>query len=258
MPELPEVEALLRTLRRQVEGRRIVSVEYLFPRAAGGDPREMAERLEGRRIVRAGRHGKHLLFELDEGWMDVHLGMTGRLLVGSRLKPALRARVVLDDGQTLEFEDVRQFGLLLWRADRPKLGPDALDITAEEFAERLRGRRGRIKALLLNQEFLAGVGNIYCDEALHRARIHPLASRLGRERAMRLHAALVEVLSEAIEAGGSSISDYVDAEGRPGTFQERHRVYGREGEACFECGAAVKRMVVGQRGTHYCPRCQRR
>ena len=124
---------------------------------------------------------------------------------------------------------------------------------------RLKARRGRLKPLLLNQSVLAGVGNIYCDEALFRAGLHPLAvaARVSRKRLEKLHAALVEILNEAILAGGSSISDYVDAEGRPGSFQEQHQVYGREGEPCPRCGSPIRRIVVGQRGTHYCAKCQR-
>jgi len=140
-----------------------------------------------------------------------------------------------------------------------RLGPDAFEISAEEFAARLKDRRGSIKPLLLNQRFLRGLGNIYCDEALFRAGIHPLAvaARLSRARVGRLHAAIQEVLGEAIASGGSSISDYVDAEGRRGWFQMQHRVYGKEGEPCPSCGAPIRRIVVAQRGTHYCPRCQR-
>ena len=258
MPELPEVETLIRTLRPHVEGRRIERVEYLWPRAAGGRPEEMVARLAGRRILRLDRHGKHLLFALDEGWLDVHLRMTGKLLAGAARPEYLRARIVMDKG-ALEFEDVRQFGLLLWRAERPPLGADALELSAEEFVRLIRARRGRLKPLLLNQGVLAGVGNIYCDEALFRAGLHPLAvaARVSRKRLEKLHTALTEVLNEAIEAGGSSISDYVDADGRPGSFQEKHLVYGREGEPCPRCGSPIRRIVVGQRGTHYCAKCQR-
>jgi formamidopyrimidine-DNA glycosylase len=141
-----------------------------------------------------------------------------------------------------------------------RLGPEPFNLSAAAFAARLRARRGAVKPLLLNQSFLAGLGNIYADEALHRAGIHPLAraSRIGAARATNLHAAIVEVLSEAIAAGGSSISDYADAEGRQGSFQRSHRVYGRCGEPCPNCGGAIRRIVAAQRSAHFCPACQRR
>ena len=140
-----------------------------------------------------------------------------------------------------------------------RLGPEPLEIALEEFRARLR-RKARIKPLLLNQAFLAGLGNIYVDESLFAAGIHPLASaaKLGPARAAKLHQAIREILTEAIASGGSSISDYVDAEGRRGWFQVRHCVYGREGEPCVRCGAPIKKIVVAQRGTHFCPKCQKR
>lgn len=259
MPELPEVETIVRGLRPHVEGRRVEAVEFCAARAAQGQPREMEQRLAGRRIVRLTRRGKHLLFELDTGWMDVHLRMTGKLLLQGARPAYVRARLVLDTGAVIEFEDVRQFGYMVWRERPPLLGPDALEISAEDFCSMLGARRAAVKPLLLQQEVLAGLGNIYVDEALFRAGIHPraIAARLSKARRARLHCAVREVLREALAMGGSSVSDYVDAEGRPGGFQRQHRVYGRAGEPCPACGAAVRRIVIGQRGTHYCPRCQR-
>jgi len=141
-----------------------------------------------------------------------------------------------------------------------KLGPEPLEVTLAEFAARLKRRKARIKSVLLDQRFVRGVGNIYADEALFRAGIHPLAigARLRPERVKRLREAIVEVLTQAIEKGGSSISDYVDAEGRRGFFQFEHRVYQRTGEPCVNCGAPIRRTLVAQRGTHYCAKCQRR
>jgi formamidopyrimidine-DNA glycosylase len=140
-----------------------------------------------------------------------------------------------------------------------KLGPEPLEVAFEEFFRRTRGRKTRIKALLLNQDFVRGIGNIYADEALFRARIHPtaIAGRLRQERLRRLHAAVREVLAEAIEGGGSSISDYVDPDGRKGWFQLQHRVYQRTGEPCTVCGAPIRRLLVAQRSSHYCPHCQK-
>ena len=263
MPELPEVETVLRTLAPRVTGRVIRAARYFSPLAAGGEPEAMAAALSGRRIIEVRRKGKYLILPLDAGWMRIHLRMTGRLLIDAPRTPWTRAVLEFDDGHTLVFDDPRQFGRMLWSSAPPddvsRLGPDALDLDAAAFAARLRGRRGRVKPLLLNQRILSGLGNIYVDEALHRARIHPLtpAMRLGPVRLARLHQAVAEVLAEAIAAGGSSISDYVDAAGRRGWFQLAHRVYGRAGQPCPTCGTAIRRIVVAQRGTHYCPRCQR-
>jgi formamidopyrimidine-DNA glycosylase len=163
----------------------------------------------------------------------------------------------------LVYDDVRHFGRIEWSASllerAAALGPDALDISLQAFQKLLRSRRARVKPLLLNQRFLCGMGNIYTDEALFEARIHPraMASSLSRERAARLHRAMVDILETAIRMKGSSISDYVDANGEKGSFQMQHQVYGRAGEPCPICGTAIRRIVVGQRGTHYCPKCQR-
>ncbi len=260
MPELPEVETVYRTLKPRVEGRTIVSARFASRFVMRDDPELAAATLRGRRIESIERHGKFLVIRLSGGLaMSVHLGMTGKLLWDAPEGPYTRAVFTLDAG-TLVYDDVRQFGRIELDAMRAeKLGPDALSLSEDEFIARLANRRGRIKPLLLNQAFLGGMGNIYTDEALFRARIHPLAraERLGRERVRRLYRAVTEVLHEAVASGGSSISDYVDAEGRPGQFQLLHRVYAREGEPCFVCGTPIRRIVVGQRGTHYCPRCQR-
>jgi formamidopyrimidine-DNA glycosylase len=217
-----------------------------------------SRRLKGRRIVRLGRHGKHILFELDRGWLDVHLRMTGKLLLDGARTPYTRAALKLDTGELL-FDDVRQFGRMEWRDSPPSLGPDWLGLELDEFVKQFAGRRSRLKPLLLNQAVFSGLGNIYVDEALHRAGLHPLvqAHRLTRMRLAKLHASIGQTLEEALALGGSSISNYVDGDGRPGLFQQRHRVYAREGEPCGVCGAAIRRIVVSQRGTHFCPRCQR-
>jgi formamidopyrimidine-DNA glycosylase len=264
VPELPEVETVVRTLAPRLTGRQVRGVRFLSVLAFRGNRRRAATMLRGRQIEAVRRHGKFIVFELGGGpRMTIHLGMTGSLLWGGRPGPYTRAVFELDEGR-LVFDDPRQFGSIEIGAALPdrlaRLGPDAFEISAEEFAARLKDRRGRIKPLLLNQRFLRGLGNIYTDEALFRARIHPLAvaARLSRARVGRLHAAIQEVLGEAIASGGSSISDYVDAEGRRGWFQMQHRVYGKEGEPCPRCGAPIRRIVVAQRGTHYCPQCQRR
>ena len=263
MPELPEVETVVRSIAR-IAGRRIVSAEFTCPRILRGDPDRMSAMLAGRRIRGIRRRGKFIVIELDAGLcLTVHLGMTGKLLLGGTPARHTHAIVNLDRG-VLRYEDPRQFGKIEVSRGVParveKLGPEPLEITIAEFAARLKRRKARIKSVLLDQHFVGGVGNIYADEALFRAGIHPLAigARLRPDRVKRLHGAIVEVLTQAIEKGGSSISDYVDAEGRRGFFQFEHRVYQRTGEPCVTCGALIRRTLVAQRGTHYCPKCQRR
>jgi formamidopyrimidine-DNA glycosylase len=263
VPELPEVETVVRTLQPSVEGRTIRYAEFHSPHVTPGDRAALASSLTGRRIENLVRYGKYLLFQLDYGYWLVHLGMTGKLLVGAPRTPHTHAWIELDD-RVLVYDDVRQFGHMEWAAELPprlrKLGPDPLEIDADSFARRLRARRSRLKPLLLNQAFLRGLGNIYVDEALFQARLHPLrvANRVPRRQAGELHQAIQELLALAIRYKGSSISDYVDAAGERGSFQELHQVYGREGAPCPRCGTLIRRMVVTQRGTHYCPRCQPR
>ncbi len=255
MPELPEAETIARTLAPLVENRRILNAEFPGRRVLRGPMPELA----GRVIRAVGRHGKRILLTLDEGALLVSLGMTGALLVDTG--PGAYTRAVLTlEGRLLLFDDIRQFGNIRYLAGGDdSLGPDPLEISAAEFLARLRERRTRIKPLLLNQAFLRGIGNIYADEALHRAGIHPqrAAASLSKLRAERLHTAIVELLREAISHRGSSVSDYVDAKGERGGFQLLHRVYRKQGQPCPACGTAVRRIVLAQRGTHFCPKCQR-
>jgi formamidopyrimidine-DNA glycosylase len=264
MPELPEVETVARSITPLV-GRQIVNAEFRNLRVLrGGDPQHMASQLQGRRIQGVERYGKYILILLEDGgYLIVHLGMTGRLLLGGPCGKHTHVILTLDRGILL-YDDSRQFGRVLYSAKFPerigKLGPEPLEVPFEEFASALKRRKSRIKALLLNQSFLRGIGNIYADESLFRAGVHPLAmaSRLRRERARRLYDSIIAVLQEAISAGGSSISDYVDAEGRAGFFQFSHRVYQRTGEPCVACGALIRRTLVAQRSSHFCPVCQKR
>jgi len=263
MPELPEVETVLRTIAPRVVGGRILGARFSSRLVMRADPAEAAARLRGRTIGAARRLGKFLVFDLGEGaTLSIHLGMTGRLLWDGAPGPHTRAELLLDRGR-LVYDDVRQFGRIEVSCAIPeriaRLGPDPLAIAESEFIERLQARRGRIKPLLLDQHFLGGIGNIYADEALFRAGIHPraIAARLSRARARRLYRAIQEVLRAAIESGGSSISDYVDGDGRRGSFQLRHAVYGKQGEPCVACGTPIRRIVLAQRGSHYCPKCQR-
>jgi formamidopyrimidine-DNA glycosylase len=255
VPELPEAETIARTLAPLVEGRSILNAEFPGRRVLRGPMPNLA----GARILRVARHGKRIVLSLDSGSVLVSLGMTGALLVDSEPTPYTRAILTLT-GSTLLFDDIRQFGNLRFLSSADEsLGPDPLEITTAEFTARLRARRTVAKRLLLDQSFVRGLGNIYADEALFRARIHPAAptERMTPARATRLHAAIVELLNEAIAHRGSSISDYVDAKGERGGFQLLHRVYRKHGQPCFNCGGPIQRIVLAQRGTHFCPRCQR-
>jgi len=264
VPELPEVETVTRSLA-PLAGRRVVSAEFRNVRILrGGDPERLAARLEGRRIGAIKRYGKFIVFTLREGgYLLIHLGMTGRLLLGGNVGKHTHAIFTLDRGALL-FDDSRQFGSIQFSEEFParvaRLGPEPLEVEFDDFAAALKRRKTRLKALLLNQTFLRGIGNIYADEALFRSGIHPLAlaSRLRAPRARKLYDAIIEVLTEAIDAGGSSISDYVNAEGRPGFFQFNHRVYQRTGQPCAACGTPIRRILVAQRSSHFCPKCQKR
>ncbi len=260
MPELPEVETVVRSLAPHLAGRRIVSADFRSKFVTPGNRKKLAEQISGRTIQSVRRRGKFIVMTLDEGFLSVHLGMTGRLLLDAREGDYTHGVFALDRG-TLIYDDPRQFGRIEWSPKRiAKLGPEPLEISLEDFLARFRSRKAQVKPLLMNQSFLAGLGNIYVDEALFAAAIHPLAiaARINRARAAKLYEAIRETLTIAIEHRGSSISDYVDAEGNRGFFQILHRVYGREGEPCMKCGAPIKKIVVGQRGTHFCPKCQKR
>ncbi|HEX3987632.1 MAG TPA: DNA-formamidopyrimidine glycosylase [Acidobacteriaceae bacterium] len=274
MPELPEVETIANGVHRRIHGDSILSVEFShYKEPFRTPPDAMEAALVGLRIARVARVGKHIVFDLTPRagrkiaaqWI-VHLGMTGRLLVSAAavpVPPHTHAILRLASGRELRFVDPRRFGrLTLHPMERGRFagpGREPLTISATEFAALFRGRKLAIKAALLNQSLLHGVGNIYADESLFRAGIRPTrpAGRLSREQLDRLHTALGVILRRAIKAGGSSISDYVDADGAEGFFQIQHRVYGREGEPCRVCGTPIRRIVVGGRSTHFCPHCQR-
>lgn len=274
MPELPEVETVARGVHKRVRGEMIESVWLgSKPEPFKTRPSEMVKALTGRRIDRVYRVGKHIVFDLDgkdaPQWI-VHLGMTGQLLVSAAsapVQPHTHAILRLDSGQELRFVDPRRFGRLAvyWRSTNSGSegfhgsGREPLTISIEEFTVLFRGRKTSIKAALLNQKLLHGVGNIYADESLFRAGIRPtrMAGRISPERLRRLRSALQEVLKHAIALGGSSVSDYVDADGTKGFFQLEHRVYMRRGEPCLVCGTPIRRMVLAGRGTHFCPHCQK-
>ncbi len=262
MPELPEVETVVRSIAPHITGQIIRGASLLSVRVTRGDHSETASQLANSRILAVRRRGKQILIDLDRGLLYIHLGMTGKLLWNGTPSKYTRAVLELENG-LLIFDDIRMFGRVEFFSTVPqnvsKVGPDALAIEFEDFFSRMKARRGAVKALLLNQSFVAGVGNIYADESLFAARIHPLAKpwRLSRTRARVLFESLTEVLALAIEHRGSSISDYVDGAGERGSFQQFHHVYGREGKPCPRCGSTIRRIVVAQRSTHYCARCQR-
>ncbi len=262
LPELPEVETVVRSVAPHIVGRKILTVSLTSTQVTRGNRANTVAGLVGSKVLAVRRHGKQILVQLDRGLLYIHLGMTGNLLWDAA--PGKYSRAVFElDGGTLVYNDVRQFGRVEFFAELPpqlsRVGPDALEIDFATFFTRLRKRKGPIKPLLLNQTLLSGVGNIYADEALFAARIHPRtpARRISQKRAADLLARIVEVLQLSIEHRGSTISNHMDACGEPGRFQQMHAVYGRAGEPCPCCGSSIKRIVLGQRGTHYCGRCQR-
>jgi len=273
MPELPEVQTVVARLDSRLRGAVVASVHLLRRDVVKHGPRSLHEALARRTVRRIRRHGKRIIWELDPATeFNVHLGMTGNLLLVPGGAPVgdhthLRMRFAGIDDE-LRFRDPRRFGGV-WlsesgttgqqgRFSKP-LGPDALEIRLPEFRKLMRRNR-QIKALLLDQQSIAGMGNIYCDESLYRARVHPLtsASTLSDVVVARLLRSIRAVLRAAIRAGGSSLRDYRDADGQQGWFQIRHRVYGREGLPCRRCGTKIRRVVVASRSTSFCPRCQRR
>ncbi len=247
---------MVRSLVPYLTGQRIENIEIGLPRIFKGKPPL------GRTILDVARHGKFIVLALaPSGYLIVHLGMTGKLRWNAPREKHTHVIFTFSNGE-LTYTDARTFGGMESSETLPervaRLGPDALAVPEAEFLERLAARKGRIKSRLLNQMFVRGLGNIYADEALFRAGIHPSARTVSRKRALFLHAAVQEVLREAVAARGSSISDYVDAENQRGSFQNQHRVYGRKGEPCIHCGTPIRRIVITQRSSHYCPKCQGR
>ena len=277
MPELPEVETVVRGLRRVLPGRCIVGV-HLGKTDFMDDPAALGEVLPGRRITSVERVGKFIRLALAPGGsaksslepmnLIVHLGMTGRLAVrpaNDKVLPHTHGFFYLDDGRELRYTDVRRFGQIMLLPEEGisallgRLGRDPLKISAAEFCKQLGTRQARIKALLLDQRVLRGVGNIYADESLWRARIHPaqIARRLREAELLLLRQSLQRILRDAISMHGSSVSSFLDAEGKPGGYQRWHRVYQRTGKPCPRCGTAIRRAIIAGRSSHFCPRCQR-
>lgn len=259
MPELPEVETIVRGLAPRLQGQRIVQARYWPSRVFRG---EFPPELAGAVVWQVSRYGKFIVARCDRGFLGIHLGMTGKLLFDAAPQKHTRALWEFSEFQ-LVLEDIRQFGRVLWGEQLPEpiaaLGPDPLEVSPEEFVQRARRYRTSVKGLLLNQQFLRGLGNIYADELLFRARLHPerRTEELSPAAWERVWTEMRHLLLEAIAMGGSSISDYVNTAGQKGSFQREHRVYAREGEPCVVCGSPIQKTVLLQRGTHYCPRCQR-
>ncbi len=284
MPELPEVETIARGIDERLRGDRIVEVWFCsHPQPFKTPAALQAEALAGRCILGVRRSGKHIVCEMGPKWKSsissknqpeaqwiVHLGMTGRLLIASpevETEKHTHAVLKLASGRELRFVDPRRFGRLAVvriesqgdGAGFAAPGVEPLESKIEQFVNLFRHRKTPIKSALLNQKLLSGVGNIYADESLFRAGIRPRrqAASLTRAELGKLHVALQEVLREAIKLGGSSVSDYVDAEGREGFFQLQHRVYGRENKPCLVCGRPIKRVIIAGRSSHYCAKCQK-
>jgi len=277
MPELPEVETIRRQLAPALEGRRLERVEVRDPRWCDPAPPEAVEdATRGRLVERLWRRGKYLVMSLeDDVHLAMHLRMTGNMLLVDRAdddpeRPHLRVRFELDDGKRLLFVDVRRFGtgdvllgsgaLAEYFASRLGVEPLSPDFTAEALKALAHGRRQPVKAFLLTQERVAGVGNIYADEALFRARIHPLkpVGTLRRPQIEALRDAVVATLEAGIDAKGASIDDYRHVDGAQGTFQDRFLVHTRAGEPCPRCGTPIEKLRAAGRGTYVCPSCQRR
>jgi formamidopyrimidine-DNA glycosylase len=273
MPELPEVETIVRSLAPGIAGRVIDGAELLFKPLLRRPPRGGLAVLRGKRVRGVRRRGKLAIIDCEGGPSLVfHLKMTGQLLLAAGAEPPDKhTRLVVrfrDGGPELRFRDARKFGFLLCVSaggaescpELACLGPEPLEIALADFANLLRKRKGRTKSLLLNQRIIAGIGNIYADEIFFDSRIHPETSvaALSKKNIERLWESTRKVLALAVEAKGSSLRDYVDAEGRSGSFQFSHKVYDREGEPCTNCGRPIRRITVGGRSTYFCPRCQRR
>jgi formamidopyrimidine-DNA glycosylase len=270
LPELPEVETIARGLREPLVGCTITGVTVNWSRTVA-EPTldEFGAQLIGRQVMSVGRRAKYVVIGLDRGHLLIHLKMSGRLQIARVAEPVdkhTHLLLDLDDGRQLRFQDTRKFGRV-YLVDDPQqvtggLGPEPLAdaFTLDAFRRRLARRSGRLKSLLMNQQFLAGIGNIYADEVLFVARLHPLrkADSLTPDEQARLYDAIRSVLEQAVASRGTTLEDrgYVDAQGQVGAFQARIAVYGRTGQPCPVCQSPIERMVIGGRSAHFCPRCQ--
>ncbi|HXP72167.1 MAG TPA: bifunctional DNA-formamidopyrimidine glycosylase/DNA-(apurinic or apyrimidinic site) lyase [Candidatus Dormibacteraeota bacterium] len=283
MPELPEVETVVRGLRLVLPGRRITGVRLSAKTDFIDDPASLERELPGTRVTGIERFGKFMVIGLDrEGGLEregrgkddekiallMHLGMTGQIVVTpaeAPVPPHTHFFLALDDGRELRYTDIRRFGRIRILLDGERealigrLGLDPLEMSEKDFRQTITSRSAQIKALLMDQRVLRGMGNIYTDESLWRAKVHPrrLGTKLSEREVKALYKAIRGVLTEAIRSRGSSVSDYVDSDGQRGEFQLRHRVYQREGKKCLRCGGVIRRAIVAGRSSFFCPRCQR-
>jgi len=276
MPELPEVETVVRTLIPRLRGRTFATLRHLRPDMLRPANTDFASLLPGRRVERITRRGKRILIHLDSGdTLAIHLGMTGQLTVEPStvpIKPHTHLILELADTNahsiepsiaTLRFRDPRRFGSLTWisadSASDDTLGPEPLSLRSQQLARLLSHTRRAIKTALLDQSLLAGLGNIYADEALFHAQIHPTtpANRLTLQQVQRLNRAIKLILRRAIRHRGSSLRDYIDVNGSSGRYQNLHAVYARTGQPCRRCGSTIVRIVLGGRSTHFCSNCQK-
>ena len=270
MPELPEVETTRRGVEPYSRGRRVARVEVREPRLRWPVPDDLPERLQGQRIDSVERRAKYLLFTTEAGKLMVHLGMSGSLRVVDENEPPSyhdHLDIVFDDGRALRYNDPRRFGCCLWLEPGENhkllanLGPEPLgeDFSGELLYRLSRGRKGAVKQLIMDGKIVVGVGNIYANEALFRAGIRPdrSAGRISRARYERLATEVKQVLTSAIEQGGTTLRDFVGGDGKPGYFAQQLDVYGRENKPCRRCGRMLKKCTLGQRTTVYCVACQR-
>jgi formamidopyrimidine-DNA glycosylase len=285
MPELPEVETIAAGLRRTIVGKKVKTIQAVFPHIVKQNFNVFKKAVTQKKIRRVRRKGKYLLIDLSgDKTILIHLGMTGNLLLRFR-RPSSTDRCqphakksnrkdkhdhlifcFLGSNARLCYNDQRKFGRIkVFDTDNEnqvpelkKLGSDAIDVTPAEFIELFKKRKGRIKSALLNQHIVAGLGNIYADESLFEARINPAQKidRLSKTKLVQLHQAVNKILRKAIKAGGSSIDNYLNVDGNMGRFQLQHKVYGREGERCKRCGSKIKRIKINQRSSYFCPKCQ--
>ena len=270
MPELPEVETTLQGIKPHVEGETIRALIVREPRLRWPIPSDLPDRLQGQRIRFIGRRGKYLLFELDRGFLILHLGMSGSLRVLEEVQLPRKHDhwdLVLGCGRTLRYHDPRRFGCLLFTAEDPaqhalirSLGPEPLspDFDGEWLYQQSRGSKVRVKTFIMNARQVVGVGNIYANESLFRAGISPRrqAGVVGRAAYLRLAKAIQAVLSASIAQGGTTLRDFVNSSGQPGYFRQTLAVYERAGEPCRTCGCAIKSERQAQRSTYWCPNCQ--
>jgi len=272
MPELPEVETIVRGLREIVLGKKIKVVKIVPSRVLQSSISSFKRNLIGKKIKGAKRRGKNIILKLSSGnFLLVHLGMTGHLFFLDKPAPLGKhdhIDLIFSDNSSLRYNDIRKFGKFkLVKSssiekveDLKSLGSEPLEISKDNFARLLQRRRGRIKSTLLNQKVVAGIGNIYADEVLFEAKIYPeeKAFNICSDRLKKLHQAIGKILKEAIKAGGSSVDNYLDLEGKKGFFQFHHKIYGKKGEPCPRCRTKIKKMVLNQRSSYFCPNCQKK